>query len=100
MIGSFLFSPLTVVLISLLQDTNWNEATWVSAGPMHLTKTIKRLDAPVQKYWSVHIFDSYLVFPFHHSSKRPQNMGKALMEKGAVTDQQWGTTFQAYKDSD
>ena len=99
-IGSHPFSPLTVALISLLQDTNWNEAPWVSAGPMHLTKTIRRFDAPAQAYWGVHIFDSYLVFPFHHSSKRPQNLVRALVEKGAVTDQQWGTTFQAYKDSD
>ena len=67
---------------------------------MCFTKTLKLFKGPGPACWNLHIFELFFVYPYHHSSKQPQNLVKALVEKGSAMYLQWGATFQAYKDSD
>ena len=101
-IATFPFSPLTITLIALLRDTNWGEPPWISAGPMHFTKTLKRFQHKGPAYWEVLILDSILVYPYHYSTsaQRPADPTLVLVEKGALMDQRWGTTHGSYSSTD
>ena len=99
-IGTYPFSPLSVVLVSELQNTDWTQPPWISAGPMHFTKIIRSFQNysdRIPSYWDILVLDSVHVYPYHHSDKQPSNLYHALMQKGAVMDQKWGTTHGTYK---
>lgn len=101
-IGTFPFSPLSVVLVSELQYVDWSQKAWISAGPMYFTGIVKRFKNSVAKsslpaFWDVEIGDSIHVYPYHHSDKRPPNLYQELLLNGAVMDQKWGTTHMSYK---
>ena len=95
---------MSVVLISELQNTDWNQPPWVSAGPMHLTRVIKEFnkgvkDGTLPEYLDVRILDSFYIFPFHHSDTKPSTepeLHDVLVSKGAIMDHKWGTTYNLY----
>jgi hypothetical protein len=100
-IGTFAFSPLSIVLVEQLQHTDWTQSPWISAGPMHYTKTLKLFKAAVKdgiipKYYDVHVLPSYHVYPYHHSDETPPHLRDSRVTKGAVMDQKWGTTKGNY----
>lgn len=99
-IGTFAFSPLSIVLVSELQAANWNEPPWVSAGPMYFTRILKLFKGKMNvlpPFWDVQILDSVHVYPYHHSDEKPLNLYHSLLQKGSVMDQKWGTTHGLYK---
>jgi hypothetical protein len=101
-IGMHAFSPLSVALTSELQRTDWSEPPWKSAGPLYLTKIIRLFDAYKKgSYLEVKVLDSFYVFPYHHSDRRPPSheQYRSLIQKGSIMDHQWGTTFSSYKES-
>ena len=100
-IATYPFSPLSITLVALLNDADWTQPPWMSAGPMHFTKTLKRFENASVQYWDIKILDSFLVYPYHHSDRnRPVDPTSVLVEKGSVMDQQWGTTHNSYGVSD
>ena len=97
-IGTYAFSPLSIVLVSELQRTDWTLPPWQSAGPLHFTKILKLFQQGHDPtgYLGVKVLDSFHVYPFHFSDKKPPDLAASLMQKGAVMDQKWGTTHGAY----
>jgi len=83
------YSPLAMVLVQQLQNTNWGEPAWISAGPKYATDWFKRLNADIVR------LPSHLFYPFHYSDSRV-NVPERLRDTGAFTDQLWGTTHGAY----
>ena len=104
-ICSAAFSPMSIVLMSELLNTDWNQAPWVSAGPMHLTKIIKQFKNRVRngelpEYLDVKILDSFYIFPFHHGDTKPttvEELHNTMVLKGSVMDHKWGTTHNLYR---
>ncbi len=100
-IGTYAFSPLSVVLVSQLQMTDWSQPPWISAGPKYFTLAMKqfKLQAGIHEipqFFDVVILDSVHVYPYHHSDQRPENLYHSLLQKGSVMDQKWGTTHNSY----
>ena len=100
-IGTRAYSPLSVALVSELQRTDWNLPPWQSAGPLFFTKTLHLFDSDPTGYLGVKVLDSFHVYPFHYSDKKPESheLPSALIQKGAVMDQKWGTTHGSYGNS-
>ncbi len=103
--GTRAFSPLAVTLVAELLNSNWNDPPWISAGPMHLTRVVRKFmeqEHALPHYLSIKVFPSHLVYPYHHSNShsRPediQGMMSQLISRGAVMDQMWSTTKTSYK---
>mmetsp|Transcript_54564 Transcript_54564/g.144177 ORF Transcript_54564/g.144177 Transcript_54564/m.144177 type:complete len:737 (+) Transcript_54564:34-2244(+) len=97
-IVTYPWSPLTISLISALKDTDWGQPPWISAGPMHFTKILKKINAKLEgrDYLGILIMPSYHVYPYHHSDKRGPDHMSQIFAKGSVMDQKWGTTHGSY----
>ena len=98
-IATHAFSPLSIVLVAELQRTDWNLAPWQSAGPLHFTKILKTFQGREPRYLDVTVMDSYHVYPYHFSDAKPDDLHPHLVRKGAVMDQQWGSTHGSYRKS-
>ena len=99
-IGTYAFSPLSVALVSELQRTDWSLAPWQSAGPLYFTRILHLFDNDPTGYLQVKVLDSFHVYPYHYSHAKPEphELPSALMQKGAIMDQKWGTTHGSYRD--
>ena len=100
------YSPLAVVLVAELQHTDWGLPPWQSAGPLYFTKIVnlfkdKIRSGAVPSYLDIQVLPSHHVYPFHYSDVRPElsQLSNAIIQKGAVMDQKWGTTKGIYRDT-
>lgn len=87
------YSPTAMLLVKHLHQTDWSLDTWRSTGPLYVTKILAQKKLPLT------ILPSRLFYPFHHLDKRPDTQEEIeayLKEKGALTDQLWGTSHDSY----
>jgi len=87
------FAPTAILLVKHLSATDWSQPAWVSAGPLYATRLFARLNPPMT------YLPSRLFYPYHHRDTRhtqTYDMHAYLQEKGALTDQLWSTTHNAY----
>lgn len=103
---SHAYSPLMITLVSELRHTDWNLLPWQSAGPLFFTKIVTLFKSKISQglipnWLDIQVLPSYHVYPHHFNDKRPTiaALPQALILKGAVMDQKWGTTQNLYKDS-
>ena len=86
-IGTYAFSPLSILLVATIQDndTHWSQPPEISAGPLHLAKTLSHFRRISPAYWRVLILDYVYICPFHNDIQ-PNDLTQAIVDKGALMD--------------
>lgn len=92
------YSPIAIMLVLDLPNTNWGLPAWQSAGPLYATKALAALRTSHPEL-KMRYVSSHLFYPFHFEDAKPADPSvyqNELRTKGAYSDQLWGTTKGAY----